>query len=723
MSVTTQTTQAAQSTQNPVAANIQYILHYFSRPVKLAHGYNRDNLRPDLIAGVTVAVIALPQAIAFALVAELPPEAGLYAAIVAAIVGALWGSSDQMSTGPANAVSLLVLSTLTGVAVPGTADYMMAAGLLALMVGVFQLTVGLTGLGLLINFVSHSVVVGFAAGAGVLIALGQVRYLLGVEFSSRNLLETVVGVAGNLTNINPPTFILGVATIILIVLLRKYAPGIPYALVSIVVGALAVFTFQLGEQGVEVLGEIPRGFPPIARLPIFDFALIGQMSTGALAVGAIGLIQTAAIARSISTQTGQRLDSNQEFVGQGLANISAGIFSGYAGAGSFSRSAVNLRSGAKSAGSNVFAGIFILIAMLIFAPLAAYVPRASLAAVLIITAFGMIDKGEIVRILRGTRGDALIMAVTLIGTLFLNIEFAVLLGILLSFALYIMKSSVPKVQMVVPDKGFKHFVSERLPDDACPQMGIVQISGDLYFGAVSHVEETVHQHLIDAPEQRFLLFRMHSVNQCDFSGIHMLESIRQTCLDRSGDIFFVRLQEPVAQFMKSTGFYDKLGDDHFLDEDQAITYLFHKTLDPAICIYECPVRVFKECQNLPKQTGTGGVTIPASVSAIEVEGISPNELWQSLSVKTGPPLVVDVREPREYKRGHIPAARLMPLPRVFADIDSFPRDRDIVFVCRGGRRSTKAAQYLSHNQFDRVKVLQGGMLAWESAKLLEAIDK
>ncbi len=696
---------------------------YFARPTRILKTYDRTYLRPDLVAGITVAVIALPQAIAFALVAELPPETGLYAAIVAAIIGALWGSSDQMSTGPANAVSLLVLSTLLGVALPGTTDYVVAAGLLAVMVGIFQLVIGLTGLGVLINFVSHSVVVGFAAGAGVLIALGQIKYFLGVEFPSRNLLDTIVGVAQNLGNINVPTTLLSVVTTILIIVFLKVAPKAPWALIAILVGSVAVYLFNLTAQGVEVLGEIPRSLPPLARLPLLDFDLIGKMSTGALAVGAIGLIQTAAIARSISVQTGQRLSSGQEFVGQGLANIATGFFSGYAGAGSFSRSAVNLRSGARSPLSNLFAGLFMLIAMLLFAPLADYVPRAALAGVLIITAFGMIDKAEMVRILKGTRGDALIMVTTFLGTMFLNIEFAVLLGILLSFALYIMKSSMPTVQNVVPDKSFKHFVQVEPGIDTCPQLSIIQIAGDLYFGAVSHVEETLHQHLLNNPEQRFLLLRMHSVNQCDFSGIHMLETVRQTCLDRGGDIYFVRLKEPVYDFMKSTRFYDDLGEDHFLDEDRAITFIFHKILDPAICIYECPFRAFKECQNLPKITESLKLTGQAAIPLVEVDNILPRELWKLISNGGPPPLVVDVREPREFKRGHIPAARLMPLPRLMADSSLVPRDQGVIFVCRGGRRSTLATRLLKSQGHQNVKVLQGGMLAWESAGLLQAIDE
>ena len=598
------------SVEKPLLTNLKHIPFYFSKPVRLFQSYDRSNLRPDLIAGLTVAVILLPQALAFALIAELPPQMGIYAAVVAAIIGGLWGSSNQVHTGPTNAISLLVLSALLAVATPGTAEFIIAAGLMAVMVGVFQLVMGLARLGVLVNFVSHSVIVGFTAGAGVLIAINQLRPLLGLDFTSHNLLETVGGVVLSLVNVHWITAALGLGTMAGIVVMRKLNPKLPGALISMAIASMLVFIFDLDQKGVAVIGELPQNLPPLADLPLLDLRFISRLSTGALAVGAIALVETTAISRSIASHTGQRLDSNQEFVGQGLANIGVGFFSGYPVAGSFSRSAVNFKAGARSPFSAIFSGIFVLIAMFTLAPLAAYLPRTALAGVLIITAYGMIDRAEIVRILKGTRSDALIMVVTFLGTLLLHIEFAVLLGILVSFALYIMKTSFPRVFPVLPDETFRHFTPQQADQASCPQLGIIKISGDLYFGAVSHVEETIHQQLAENPGQRFLLLRMEGVNQCDFSGVHMLEAVRHSCKERGGDLYFVKLQQPVYKVMKSTGFYDELGDDHFLTEENAISYLFHRALDPAVCIYECPVRVFKECQNLPKRTLPVDMTLP-----------------------------------------------------------------------------------------------------------------
>ncbi|MEW5958897.1 MAG: sulfate permease [Chloroflexota bacterium] len=707
---------------NPVWSSFKHIPAYFSHPITLFKTYDRHNLRPDLMAGVTVAVIGLPQTIAFALIAELPPEMGLYSAIVGGIIGGLWGSSAQMQNGPANAISLLVMSALLSIAEPGTSQFIIAAGLIAVMAGIFQLVVGLARLGMLANFVSHSVIVGFMGGAGLLIAVDQSRHLLGIKASGTNVVETVYGLVTSLPNTHWPTASLGIVTILLIWFLRKFVPKFPNALISMTIASGVVFIFELNQVGVDVIGELAATFPPLVKLPLFNLEFIAKLSTGALAIGIIGLIQSIAIARSIAAQTGQRIDSNQEFVGQGLANIASGFFSGYPGAGSFSRSAVNLEAGARTPISAVFSSLFILLAMLLLAPFTAYLPRSALAAVLIVTAFGIVDRREVIRIWQGARGDAVIMVMTFLGTLFLPIEFAVLLGILFSLAFYILQTSVPRVFPVLPDRTFSHFIEQGLEHNPCPQLGIMNISGDLYFGAVNHVEEVINQHLLRQPDQRFLLLRMQGVNHCDFSGIHMLEAVRRLCQERGGDIYLMKVQEPVLAFMQSTGFFDELGIDHFLMEDLAIGYLFYKILDPAICIYECNVRAFKECQNLPKRAYPVEIPLHTHIPADSIPSISAEALYARLHNGGTPPMIIDVREPREFKRGHIPEAQLIPLPDLLTDQWDLPVDCEIVLVCRSGRRSTRAAHIMKNKGYRHLWVLQGGILAWETAGLLEAVE-
>jgi len=696
---------------------------YLTRPVRLIRTYDKNNLRPDFIAGLTVAVILLPQAIAFALIVELPPVMGLYTAIVAGIIGAMWGSSNQSHTGPTNAISLLVLSVLSVNFVPGTGQYIVAAGMLALMVGAFQLILGLARLGLLVNFVSHSVVIGFAAGAGVLIALRQIPSLLGIQAAGETLAELQFETFSNLGELNQATAALGLLTIAVILLLQRINKRIPAALIAMVLASFLVWVLSLDEAGVVTIGPLPSKFPPVAELPLLDLGMIRDLAIGALAVSAIGLVETSAISRSIANQTGQRLDSNQEFVGQGLANMASGIFSGFPGAGSFSRSAVNFDAGARSGAAAVFSSIFVLLAMFGIASLGTYLPRSALSGVLIVVAIGMIDRKEIVRIWRGPRGDAVIMLVTFLGTLFAEIAFAVLAGILLSFVRYIIRTSTPRVHQVLPDEKFRHFSYQ--PDNpVCPQLGVMDILGDMYFGAVHHIEEAVYRHLEKYPEQRFLLLRMHNVNNCDFSGIHMLESVVKTYRDRLGDVYMVRVGFRVNQVMESTGFQDALGEDNFLPEEQAIGYLFHKVLDPAICIYECPVRVFNECQNLPKQLYPELFEYNyADYIAADVPEISPKELWKRMRDSDQTLNIFDIREPREYKRGHIPSAQLLPLPKILTG--KIPKEAvlegDIILVCRAGRRSRRAALKLVKEGISAA-VLEGGMVAWEAADLLEAVE-
>ncbi|MBE7556928.1 MAG: STAS domain-containing protein [Anaerolineales bacterium] len=708
---------------NPVLAALKPAPHFFLRPVRIFQDYRRAYLQPDLIAGLTVSVVLLPQAIVFAILAGLPPQMGLYSAIIAAIVGALWGSSNYLHSGPTNTASILVLSTLAPLAVPGSPDFITAAGLLAVMVGVFRLGMGLARLGLLVTFVSDSVIIGFTAGAGVLIAVGELRSLLRLESSAQpGLLNTLENVFTQLSDTHFFSLALGVGTLAVILLLRHFYPKWPGPLIALTLAGTVVALFGLDQRGVEIIGELPRSLPPLAQLPLTNVELIGQLSVGALAVAAIGLVEATSIARSFAAQSGQRLDNNQEFIGQGLANIACGFLSGHACSGSFNRSALNYEAKAQTPLASVFSGLFVLVAMFLLSSLAAYIPRTSLAAMLILAAYGMIDRREMARLWRGARSDAVIMLVTLLATLFLPLQFAVLAGILMSLAYYILKTSTPRVIPVLPDETFKHFAY--LPNKPqCPQLGIIKISGDLYFGAVNHVEEAIRRNMARHPRQRFLLLRMHGINHCDISGIHMLESILRACRERGGDLFLMKVQSPIYALMEATGFCDQVGRDHFLPEDYAIEYLFHRVLDPAICIYECEVRAFKECQNLPKRIGAETIPLPAFTPLNGVADIAPQDLWRELMHSETPPLVVDVREPREFQQGHIPQAQLIPLLDLASKKTDLPHDREIVLVCRSGRRSQRAACLLKEKNGSKVRVLKGGMLAWEAAKLLEAVDR
>jgi SulP family sulfate permease len=648
---------------------------------------------------------------------------GIYTAIVAAIVGALWGSSNQLSTGPSNSSSLLVFSILLPIAVPGSPLYISAAGLLALMAGALRVVMGMARLGVLINFVSDSVIVGFTAGAGVLIIVGQLRALLGLDFpNSPRLIDTASNIALHIQDAHLLSTLIGLGTIAATILIKRFRKNWPAPLIAMGLAALAVAIFDLPEYGVAVLSSLTRSLPPVADLSALNANLVADLSTGALAVAVIGLVEAMSIARAIAAQTGQRLDSNQEFIGQGLANVAAGVFTGYPASGSFNRSALNLESGAQTPMASVFSGLVVLVVVLAFAPLAIYVPLSAIAALLIISAYSMINRKEMARIWQGAQGDRLIMVATIASTLFLPLQFAVLVGVLMSLVYYIWRTSLPRVYPVVPDAHFKHLVPQDRQQPACPQLGILEIRGDLYFGAAPNVEDVIVRSHAAQPQQRFLLLRMVSVDQIDISGIHMLESTVRSYREQGGDVFLVRVQEPIFDFMQATGFVDLLGRDHFLDDDTAITRLFYHVLDPAVCIYECEVKVFSECQNLPKQTLPDGLLLHAAQAATRsIPTLTARSLWDQMHSAV-PPQIYDVREPREFQRAHIPDSHLLPLPRILTEPAALPRTERIVLTCRTGRRSARAAQALAQQGYTNVAVLEGGLVAWEAAGLLEAVN-
>lgn len=705
---------------HPLKDWFRYSLAYFNRPTQIIRHYQQDNLQADFIAGLTVGVVMLPQAIAFALIAELPAQVGLYTAIVGAIIGALWGSSAHLHTGPTNTTSLLVLSVLLTVAVPGTPEYLGAASLMAVMVGGIRLLMGLARLGVLVNFVSDSVIIGFTAGAGVLIFSNQLRHLLRLDIpSTPSFYVTLFEILNHIAATHWLTLLIGLGTIGLIVAVKQFKPTWPATLIGILAAWLVVFIFQLDQYGVIILGHLPQNLPPFALPPLTDTDLIAQLSTGAMAVAVIGLVEATSIARSITTQSGQHLDSNQEFIGQGLACITAGFFSGYPCAGSFTRSAVNYKSGAKTPLASIISSLFVLLALLVIAPYAEYIPRTALAGVLIVTAYGMVDRRAIKRILHTSLGDSSIMIATILATLFLPLQYAVLTGIITSIIRFLVKTSTPQVYPVIPAEDFRQFVKvETQP--VCPQLGIISVSGPLYFGATHHVEEVIRANREQNPGQYLLLLRMHLVDHCDVSGIRMLESVVRLYRQRGGDLYLAGVRPRIREPMQAIGFDEMLGQNNFLDRHEAVSYLFHKILEPSICIYECPVRVFAECQALPKQPYVDNPKPATSLPDHYIPDWLPHEL--RVHLKHEKITVIDVREPAEYRKGHIPQAQLMPLRVVRQQGINLPTGQPVVVVCRIGRRSRLAANILRDMGFIEIYNLQGGTLAWEAAGYPLAIE-
>ncbi len=691
--------------------------HFALRPVRIAQGYRRTNIRPDAMAGLTVAVVAIPQCIAYAAIAGLPPSYGLYTAAVASIVGSLWGSSSYLSTGPTNASSLLVLAVLLPLAPAGSPEYLMAASALAILVGLLRTSFGAAGLGMLVNFASRSVLLGFTAGAGVLIAAGQLKYLLRLDVPpSASLYRTLYEVAARLHETHPMTVTVGIGTVLVILLVNRFFSRLPGSLVAMVAAGAAMAAVGAERLGVDVVGEVPRSLPAVTSFNVSFLANEGVFTalvTGALAVTALGLAEAISIARELARQSRERLDVDQELFGQGIANIAAGLFGGYASSGSFTRSAMSYQAGARSAMAGVFTGLFVLAGILAFGPLAAYLPRAALAGLILIVAYNMVDRSAVARILRTSRAESGIMVATFVATLVLPLEFAVLAGVILSLAIYIYQSSMPVVEPVVPDSTFRHFV-ERPGAPLCPQLAVVNLRGALFFGAASHVEDRLLHLYEDHPGQRQLMLRMHGVHQCDLTGIEVLEGITRLYRDAGGDVWLVQVRPEVQSLMEATGFEDLLGRDHFLPQEGAIEWLFDEVIDPAVCCYECEVRVFAECQALVKHPYDHRLPPVHHLPIHPRHHLSVPEMEDALVRHRERAVLVDVREPEEFRQGHLSGSRLIPLREVIDEAEGLPRDRPIYLICRSGRRSTRALHWFLDLGFEEVFNLKGGILSWKA---------
>jgi SulP family sulfate permease len=332
---------------------------------------------------------------------------------------------------------------------------------------------------------------------------------------------------------------------------------------------------------------------------------------------------------------------------------------------------------------------------------------------IMVIAYRMVDWHGVRRVVKTSRSETGIMVSTFGATLVFPLEFAVLAGVILSLAIYIYKSSLPTVHTVVPDPTFRHFV-ERDDAPCCPQLGVINIRGALFFGAASHVEDELLANHEANPGQNHLLLRMHGVHQCDLSGIDVLEGILRLYRDAGGDVFLVQVRPEVRQIMHSSGFDELLGGNHFLAQEEAIEWLFENAIDPAVCIYECEHRVFAECQPLEKHPYD--IRLPAFPTRFRYpeRQLTVPEFEDALRVSRKDGLLVDVREREEYASGHLAGAELVPLRHVIEDAEQLPRDRPVLLVCRSGRRSTRAMHWLIGLGFENVVNLKGGILSWKA---------
>jgi len=560
----------------------------------------RETLRADLLAGLIGAIVVLPQGVAFATLAGLPPQYGLYSAMVPTIVAALWGSSRHAVTGPTNAVSLVVFATVAPLAVPGSAQYVGLVLTLSLMAGVIMLAMGLARLGALVNFISHTVVVGFTAGAAVLIIASQFRNFLGIDIArGASFLETLAALAHHLPDVQPYVLLVGVATLAAGVLARRFAPKIPYMIVAMLVGAGLAYALDtaLGPDatGIRTLGALPSALPQLS-LPLLSLDTFRALLGIALAVTLLGLTEAVSIARAIALKSGQRIDGNQEFIGQGLANILASFFSGYPASASFNRSGLNFEAGAKTPLSAVFAALLLVVIVFAVGPVVAYLPLASMAAILFLVAWGLFDFASMRAIVRTSRNEVAVLTVTFAATLLLNLEVAILAGVMLSLVVYLARTSRPQMRTVLPDpahpaRKFTEYVPGMIE---CPQAKFLRVEGSLYFGAIDHAAGHLDALRDHSPGQKHLVLMSKSINFVDVAGAELLAHEARRRHADGGALYFYGMRQGAREVLERGGQLEEIGRDRvFASKRELIAGVFAR-LDRSVCA-RCTARIFNEC--------------------------------------------------------------------------------------------------------------------------------
>lgn len=576
----------------------------------------RDTLRRDAIAALTGAVIVLPQAVAFATIAGLPPQYGLYAAMVPAVVAALWGSSHHLVSGPTTAISVLVYATLSPLAEPGSERYVGMVLTLALMAGLMQLAMGLARLGSLVNFISHTVIVGFTAGAALLIFASQVRNFFGLAVPrGAEFHETMLYAARHLGEAHVWVTVVGVATLATGLLVRRLAPRWPYMIFAMVAGAAvaAALNQALGgsaRTGIETVGALPGALPALS-LPEHSPSALRALLFPAAVVALIGLTEAVAIGRSVATKSGQRLDADQEFIGQGLANIAGSFTSACPSSGSFNRSGVNYEAGAATPLAAALSAPMLLVIALAAAPLAAWLPVAAMAAILFIVAWGLIDWHAIGRILRRHPRERIVLLVTLVGVL-VDLEKGLFFGIVVSLLFYLYRTSQPQLDERAPPRAEldnprrKMVAADPVAAPTCPQMAMLRLRGSIYFGAVDHVREQLHRIDERDAQRTWVLLLAQGVNFVDLEGAQLLAEEARRRRGMGGGLVIVAAQPAVLDMLERSGAIDVIGRERIVAHKGDALRLVYPLLDSDVCA-GCTRRVFFECSGaLPDGTLRSG---------------------------------------------------------------------------------------------------------------------
>lgn len=547
--------------------------------------YSRETLVNDLVAAVIVTIMLIPQSLAYALLAGLPPETGIYASIAPIVLYAIFGTSRVLAVGPVAVVSLMTATAISQVAEQGSAGYLAAALLLAALSGGILLVMGLFRLGFLANFLSHPVIAGFITASGILIAASQLGHVLGVNASGHTLIEILHSLASSLDQINPVTVLIGVAATGFLFWVRKYLKRSLLALglgampadiltkagpvAAVAVTTLLVWGFGLDTEGVKVVGAVPQSLPPLT-MPPMDMDLIRLLLVPALLISVIGFVESVSVAQTLAARKRQRIDPNQELIGLGAANLGAAFTGGYPVTGGFARSVVNADAGAATPAAGAFTAVGLAFAAIALTPLVYFLPKATLAATIIVAVLSLVDLGILQKTWRYSRADFSAVLATVVLTLTLGVEVGVSTGVILSLALHLYKSSRPHVAEVGLVPGSQHFrniLRHKVETD--PSVVSLRIDESLFFVNARFLEDLVLNRLSGNEAIRHVVLMCSAINEIDYSALESLETINQRLEGIDVKLHLSEVKGPVMDRLQTTHFLDRLSGQVFLSQYDA----------------------------------------------------------------------------------------------------------------------------------------------------------
>ena len=555
---------------------------------------DRKILKADVVAGITVAMILVPQSMAYAQLAGLPPYFGLYASLLPPIVASFFGSSRQLATGPVAVVSLMTAAALEPLAATGTEGFFAYAMALSVLVGLFQICLGLLRLGVVVDLLSHPVVVGFTNAGALIIATSQIGKLFGVtvEKSVRHY-ETVYNtMQAALESTHIPTLLMAILAITLMVGVKRLLPRIPGVLAAVVITTLVSWVFKFEAKGGGVVGVIPDGLPGFA-IPVFSSDVFLQLMGSAVIISLVGFMEAIAIAKAMAARTRQRLDTNQELVGQGLSNVVSGFFSGYPVSGSFSRSAVNINAGARTGFSSVVTGSVVGITLLFLTPLLYHLPVATLGVVIILAVVNLFKVSPIIHAWRAQPHDAVVAVITFGLTLYLapHLEFGILMGVLLSLALYVIRSMRPRVAVLsrYKDGTLRDIAVFPLPTSEF--ISVIRFDGSLYFANAGYFEDKILEVVALNPKLRYIIIDATGINQLDATGEEVLHHLAERLEDHGIEMVVAGMKKQFMDVIRRTRLIEYLGEEHFFSRIQnALDYVWDR-MGPEYDRTTCPLRM------------------------------------------------------------------------------------------------------------------------------------